>query len=592
ANPLTQIVFAKTKGNPFFTHQFIKSLHSDGLIAFNFELGYWQCDIPKVKALALTDDVVEFMALQLMKLPSHTQKLLKLAACIGNEFDLKTLTIIHEESAVDTASDLWQALVEGLVFTQAEFYKLSDKDSNTHKAINNDKESSQLPKYKFVHDRVQQAAYSLIPEENKQSIHLKIGKLLLRSIPVAKQEEKIFDLVNQFNMALPLITLQTERDELARMNLVAGRKALASTAYPAAVKYLSTGIELLTDDSWERKYELALGLYETAAEAAYLAGDFEQTEQFAEVVLTRAKTLLEKVKVYEVKIQADGAQNQALKAVNTALTVLKQLGLEFPENPSQSDVQLAMAEIASLLSGRSIEGLINLSEMRESQPLAAMRILSSTISPAYQSVPQLFPLIIFKQINLSLKHGNVPLSAFAYVNYGVILCSIVGNIELGYQFGKLALNLLDKFNATEVKAKIMNAFYVVIWHWKEPAREILKPLLKVYAAGMETGDLEFAAFALYNYSYSSYFIGRELTGLKEDMATYSHAIGQIKQETVLNWIAIYQQSVLNLLGTVENPCRLISESYDEDKMLPIHLEAKDKFGLLYLFFSKLHLCYL
>jgi predicted ATPase/signal transduction histidine kinase/tRNA A-37 threonylcarbamoyl transferase component Bud32 len=590
AIPLTQMVFAKTKGNPFFIHQFLKCLHSDGLIEFNFELGYWQCDISQVKALVLTDDVVEFMALQLMKLPSHTQKVLKLAACIGNEFDLKTLTIIHEESAVDTASDLWQALLEGLVFPQAEFYK-SDKNANTHKVINHHK-SSQLPKYKFVHDRVQQAAYSLIPEDKKQSIHLEIGELLLRNIPVAEQEEKIFDLVNQFNMALPLITLQTERDGLARMNLIAGRKALASTAYPAAVKYLTTGIELLTDDSWERKYELALGLYETAAEAAYLGGDFEQTEQLAEVVLRRAKTLLEKVKVYEVKIQAYGAQNQALKAVNTALIVLKQLGVELTENPSQSDVQLAMAEIASLLTQRSIEDLVNLPEMTEARLLAAMRILSSTISPAYQSVPQLFPLIIFKQINLSLKYGNAPLSAFAYVNYGVILCCMVGDIDSGYQFGNLALSLLDKFNVKEIKPKIVTSFYAGIWHCKEPAREMLKPLLEIYSAGLETGDLEFAAFALYNYSYSSYFIGRELAGLEQDMATYSNAISQIKQERTFIWNEIYRQSVLNLLGTVENPCCFIYEAYDEEKTLPIQLQANDVIGILLLYFNKLYLCYL
>ena len=587
---LTQMVFAKTKGNPFFTNQFLKSMHSDGLIEFNFELGYWQCDISQVKALALTDDVVEFIALQLMKLPSHTQKVLKLAACIGNEFDLKTLTIIHEESAVDTASDLWQALIEGLVFPQAEFYKFFDKDANTYKAINHDKELS-LPKYKFVHDRVQQAAYSLIPEDRKQSIHLKIGELLLRNIPVAEQEEKIFNLVNQFNMALPLIILQTERDKLATMNLIAGRKALASTAYPSAVKYLTTGIQLLTDDSWERKYELTLGLYETAAEAAYLGGDFEQTEQLAEVVLTRAKTLLEKIKVYEVKIQAYGAQNQALKAVNTALKVLKQLGVEFPENPSESDVQLAMAEIAFLLTQRSIEDLVNLPEMTENKILAVMSILSSSITLAYQATPNLFPLITLKQINLSCKHGNTSLSAYAYVVYGVMLCAVLRDIESGYEFGKLALNLVAKFNAKEVKAKVALVFNTAIWHWKKHLKDILKPLSDSYSVGLETGDLEFAAHSLNAYSYCSYFIGRELTGLESEMVNYGNTIAKIKQETILNWNKIFRQSILNLIGFVANPCNLISESYDENKMLPIHLEANDAVGLLFLYLCKLQLCY-
>lgn len=289
---LSQMVFAKTKGNPLFTQQFIKSLHSDKIIEFNLELGQWQWDISQVQELVLTDDVVECMTRQLVKLPSHTQKVLQLAACIGNEFDLKTLTIIYEESAVDTASDLWQALIEGLVFPQANFCQIFENDKNSKETNKLPITNSESPKYKFVHDRVQQAAYSLIPEDKKQLIHLEIAELLLRNIPVEQQEENIFVIVNQLNMALPLITLEAERDGLARMNLIAGRKALSSTAYSAAVKYLATGIQLLTDDCWERKYQIALGLYETAVEATYLSGDFEQMEQLKEVVLKQAKTFV------------------------------------------------------------------------------------------------------------------------------------------------------------------------------------------------------------------------------------------------------------------------------------------------------------
>ncbi|MHC5728168.1 MAG: ATP-binding protein, partial [Nostoc sp.] len=309
AVPLTQMVFAKTKGNPFFSVQFLKSLHDDGLIVLNFDVGHWQYDISKIKELALTSDVVEFIGLQIEKLSISTQKVLKLAACIGNQFDLKTLAIVNEKSVVDTASDLWQALLDGLVLRQTENYNIFSKDNTNQELIVQGIESTQFPisnfqqpKYKFVHDRVQQAAYSLIPEEQKKPIHLKIGLLLLNNIPVAEQEEKIFELVNQFNVAVEFISHQAKRDELAQMNLIAGRKALASTAYSSAVKYLTTGIQLLADDSWETKHHLTLALYETATEAAYLAGNFEQMEQFAEVVLA-GEILLEKVKVYEVKIQ-------------------------------------------------------------------------------------------------------------------------------------------------------------------------------------------------------------------------------------------------------------------------------------------------
>jgi predicted ATPase/signal transduction histidine kinase len=598
AVPLTQMVFAKTKGNPFFSVQLLKSLYDDGLIVLNVDVGYWQYDFSKVKELDLTDDVVEFIALQIEKLPISTQKVLKLAACIGNQFDLKTLAIVNEKSGVDTASDLWQALLDGLVLPQNENYNIFSKDHTNQEFIVHGIESIefsssnlQLPKYKFVHDRVQQAAYSLIPEEQKKPIHLKIGLLLLNNIPVAQQEEKIFELVNQFNIAVEFISPEAKRDELAQMNLIAGRKALASTAYPAAVKYLTTGIQLLANDSWETKHHLTLALYETATEAAYLAGNFEQMEKLAEVVLLR-KPLLEKVKVYEVKIQAYGAQNQALEAVNTALTFLKLLGVEFPEHPDQSDIQLAMAELTSNINGRHIENLINLPEMIEAQQIAAMRILSTVAAITYLVTPELFPLIVLKQINVSLKYGNTPLSAFAYVNYGLILTGLVGDIESAYKFGKLATNLVDKLNAKEVKAKIILGFSTGIQHWKEHTREVLKPLLEGYYTGIETGDLEFSAYCLNAYCYSSYFIGRELTGLEREMATYSNAIAQIKQKIVFNWIIIHRQSVLNLLGNVATPYHLIGEVYEEEKILPLYLEANDVMGIFCFYVSKVHLCYL
>lgn len=598
AVPLSQMVFAKTKGNPFFATQFLTFLHQENIITFNFNLGYWQYDLDKIKELALTNDVVELMALQIEKLPKMTQNVLKLAACIGNEFDLKTLAIVHEKSVVDTASDIWKALHEGIILPQTELYKLF-QNGNDISDISVGKSPVKVPgrnlkppKYRFIHDRVQQAAYSLIPEAKRKEIHLKIGRLLLNNITVDQQEEKIFQLVNQLNMAVELITDIIQRDELAKMNLIAGRKALASTAYAAALKYLNTGIGILSDTSWERKYELALALHETAAEAAYLAGDFEQMEQLFEVVLLQAKTLLEKVKVYEIKIKAYGAQNQALEAVNTALGFLQLLGIEFPENPSQSDIQLAIAETTANMNGREIQDLINLPEMTEAQPLAIMRILSSAIALAYQAVPQLFPLIVLKQVNLSLKHGNAPLSAFTYTVYGVFLCGVLGDIESGYQFGKLAESLLSKFTAKEVNVKVLETFNHLIRPGREHIRETLKPLLEVYSNALEIGDLEFAAYSLYACSCHAYFIGEELTEIACKMDVYTNCIKQIKQERILYWHKIYQQTVLNLKETVKDSCKLIGNAYDEGEMLPIHIEANDGIALLYFYFCKIQICYL
>ncbi|MEG4407608.1 AAA family ATPase [Microcoleus sp. MON2_D5] len=585
---LTELVLVKTKGNPFFTNQFLKSLYEDGLISFDFSCNYWQCDIAQVKTISVSDDIVEFMATQLQKLPENTQTVLKLAACIGNTFDLATLAIVREKSQAETAADLWKALQEGLVIPISEVYKFFQDDSS----ITSQENVELTVPYKFLHDRVQQAAYFLIPEDQKQSTHLKIGRLLLANTPETEREEKIFDLVNQLNIAVDLIDSQTEQEELVQLNLVAARKAKASTAYAAALGYLSVGMKLLTADSWQTNYDRTLALYELATESAYLGGNFEQMEAWSALVLNEAKTLLDKVKVYEVKIQAYMAQTRGLDAVRTGLQVLKLLGIDFPENTQPSDIQQAMVETRENLGSRPIEDLINLPAMTDPEKLAAMQILSSLSSATYISAPQMYPLTVCHRVNLSLQYGNAAWSAFAYATYGLIMCGVVGDIELGYQFGLLALTVASEFNVKEIKPKTFFIFGGMVAHWKEPVRKTLKPLLESYQIGLETGDLEFAAYSACYACNHLYFAGAELTELEREMASYSHALKQLKQIASFNYNEIFRQAVLNLLGESENPCLLVGEAYDEVELLSQHLEGNDRNGLHYLYLNKLILCYL
>ncbi|OKH30709.1 serine/threonine protein kinase [[Phormidium ambiguum] IAM M-71] len=607
AAPLTELVYQKTKGNPFFVTQFLKSLHEDGLIVFNppqsplskeGSQGGWQCDIARVRALAIADDVVEFVGLGLQKLPTRTQEVLKLAACIGNQFDLATLAIVDEKTQVETASALWKALQEGLILPISDVYKFYQAEGHGESVISNGKSEQlpithdQLPKYKFLHDRVQQAAYSLIPEEQKRSTHLKIGQLLLKNTPEVDREERIFDIVNHLNVGVELITQEAERKKLARLNLVAGKKAKAATAYFAAVEYLNIGKELLIANTWLDEYELTLSLYTEAAELAFLNGDFEQMEQLVEIVIQQAKILLDKVKVYEVQIQAYIAQNKLLEALNRTLQVLKLLGIEFPPKPNQSDIERGLAETAAILNGKPIEELIDLPQMTNPNKLAAIKLLSSLFAAAYIAAPELLPLTLSKQVDLSVQNGNASVSPFAYANYGLLLCGIVGDIDSAYRFGQLALSLLAKLNAKEIKAKTVITVNIFTRHWKEHLRKTLEPLVSAYSIGMETGDLEWAAFSLMLYSYFAYFSGKELTVLEREIATYRDAAIKINQKTALHYIEIYWQAVLNLLGKSENPCRLKGEAYDENVKFPRLQQANDKTGIYYIYSNKFLLFYL
>ncbi len=604
---LAELVERKTGGNPFFVNEFLKTLYTENLLTFtppgeigrwgDEEMGrwreqeiitpspnrsLWQWDIAQIEAQDITDNVVELMIGKLKKLPTSTQHVLRLAACVGADFGLNTLSIICEKSSAEIFSGLMLAVQLELILPTSEL--------DTQLLIQD---------YKFGHDRIQQAAYALIDEAQKKAVHLQIGRLLLQNTVPEALSEKLFEIVDHLNVgvgagtgALPLLTHQAERDEIAKLNLMAGQKALTATAYEAAVKYFNAGRELVSVDSWQNSYDLTLALYEAAAEAAYLIGDFEQMEQLVEAVLNHAKTVLDQVKVYEVKIQAAWAQGNLKEAIKIGLQVLKLLGVILPEEPSQLDIQRGLEETASLLARQEIEDLINLPEMTSPEKLAVLFILSGIIACAYTAAPALVPLLVCEQVNLSIKHGNTTWSTFAYVFYGVVLCGVVQDIESGYQFGKLALNLMERLNAKKLKAKLFEIIGGAIIPWKVHLRETIPILIEGYQSGVETGDFAYAGYSALYACEHSYFSGHELTGLEQEIATFNKSIGQLKQETPLNWAAILWQVVINLLGRAKNPIRLIGDAYNEERSLPRAIAANDRTGLHRFYLNKLILCYL
>ncbi|MBW4540621.1 MAG: AAA family ATPase [Myxacorys chilensis ATA2-1-KO14] len=589
AQPLANLVFNKTQGNPFFLTQLLNSLHQDQLLSFNFSHRRWQWDMADLQNIDITENVVELMVGQVQKRSRTTQNILKLAACIGDHFTLDVLAIVHEKSQSETAKDLWEALQAGLILPLSEAYKipLMLEASDTLQA--------DLPKevgYKFLHDRVQQAAYSLIPESQKQETHLKIGRLLLRNTPPEDRKENIFALVNHLNYGADSLTLESERDELAELNLMAGQKAKAATAYESAIRYLKAGLSLLSANSWQQQYPLTLALYEAAIETAYLNGNFEQMEQWATRVLQQANSAIDKMKVYEIKIQACMAQLKPLEAVEIGLQALDLLGMKLPASPSPLEIQQTIAQTAANLAGKNISGLIDLPTMTEPDKLAAVQMLTSLGSPTYQSAPTLFPLVICEQVNLSIRYGNAPFSAYGYVCYGVILNGIMHDPESAYQFGQLAFNLVERFNILALKTSTLFVGGSCTVHGRVHARETLPLLLNGYQSGLENGHFEYGGYAAMQRCQYSYFIGQELTKLEPEMAMISDALAQLNQENALSWNQIFQQSVLNLLHPSEHPFCLVGNAYNEEKALPILQAANDRTGLHYLYLNKLILCYL
>ncbi|MBD2138272.1 AAA family ATPase [Anabaena sp. FACHB-1237] len=571
--PLSELIVNTTKGNPFFINQLLKSLHEDGLITFDLKLGYWRCDINAAKILYHHDDIIKFITSQLTKLPHSTQEILKIAACIGNRFDLTTLSIVCQKSPSEISEELWTALQEQFILPENETYKFF-----TDNRDNIDQYSQQiqtiLVEYKFLHDRVQQTAYSLIPENEKLATHLKIGQLLLKNSQYQAQQENILAIVNQLNIGRNLINSQAEKYELAKLNLIAGSKAKSSTAYDAAIKYLQVGLELLPPDSWNNEYELTLNLYIQATETEYLNINFTQAENYIKIVKENTKQLIDTIEVEEIKIAIYIAQMQIKLGIDTGLNLIRLLGFNLEKAPPPH---------------LNVDELINLPDMNGADKIATMRILTNLTAASYFVDASLFPQIIFTMIHLSNQYGNCSFSAHGYINYGVILCGFLSDIDTGYRLGEIALSLLEKFDAKTIKCRVLLMWNANIAFWKKPLRENIPSLRAGLQSGIETGDLEYFSYSSAIYIISLILSGENLEYVSSQADIYVKTVDKFQQGGTIILLNIWQQLVWNFSQIDEdnlNKHEFSGKFFQEAQTLPILLTSKSSTVLFSLFLAK------
>ncbi|MEE3717688.1 PAS domain S-box protein [Tumidithrix elongata RA019] len=591
--PLTELIYQKTQGNPFFTTQFLKALHQEGLIQFNAidkdSQGEWQCDLSQIKLQSLTDDVVAFMAQQLQKLPQPTQAILKLAACIGAQFDLQTLAIVSERSEIETAKALWAALAEGSIVPLNQIYKFFQMESEVLRENPSGlrMEDSGSCTYRFLHDRVQQAAYSLIPSSQTEAVHLNIGRLLLARTSLSDRELHLFHIVNQLNRGVSLIREPREREELAHLNWRAGEKAKSATAYDAAMNYLDTGLQLLSSKSWQNQYALSLGLHQLTVEVAYLANAYDRMAALMAIGLQNARNHLDRAKFYEIQILAFVAQKQAKAAVDYARKILPVFGVRFPKNLSKRRIILEFLATLYRMAGKTPKDLLKLPTMSDPYKLAACNLFNVLGAATASAMPEILPFMTFIGISLYLRYGNIPKSSMAYTIYAFLLCEKLGRIDRGYAIGKAAIALCHQTDSKEALAPTLFLWQRFIAYRKESLRELLPLLLEAYQVSLEVGDIEYAAYSLCVYFTQAFWTGQNLMDLQQEAIASRSSLHKLQQRSMIDMHALNCQGLENLTTETEDACQLVGQFFDETA-----LASEDRQMQVYTSFRKLHLAFL
>jgi PAS domain S-box-containing protein len=473
AAPLAQLIHEKTAGNPFFTIQFISALAEEELLKFDHGEARWSWDLNRIYAKGYTDNVVDLMVGKLNRLPVEAQNALQQLACLGNSAEFATIQMVYQESHEVMHRQLWEAVKAGLI--------IRSRDS-----------------YRFLHDRVQEAAYSLIPHELRAEAHLRIGRMLAAHTPPEKREEAIFGIVNQLNRGAALITSQQEREQLAELNLIAGKRAKASTAYTSALTYLNVAATLLTDDSWERQHELTFALELQRSECEFLTGQSTAAEERLTKLSSRATNTVDLAAVACLLMDLYTTLAHSDRAVDVGLEYLRHLGVEWSAHPTEEEARREYERIWSHLGSRAIEELIELPLMSDSACLATLDVLTKVVPPGMFRDANFGALAICRAVNLSLEHGNSDGSCFAYVYLGMLAGPQFGNYGAGFRFGQLGYELVERGRLRRFQARTYMLFGSHVMPWTKHVRACRDLVHRTIETANKIGDLTFAAYSRNN----------------------------------------------------------------------------------------------
>jgi predicted ATPase/class 3 adenylate cyclase len=546
AAQLADVLLEKTAGNPFFVGEFLRALHRTNLLVRDHEREEWVWDVARIREEGPTENVSQLMSSRLGRLPHAAQEALAVAACLGNQCEEATLASLVGTDARDVQNRLALAIEEGVV----------QRSSGT---------AGRVARYRFAHDRVQQAAYSLTPERDRPKLHLKIARLFLDQLKGEARDVRLFDIVDHMNAGRAELETQGERTQLAELNLEGGRRAKASAAFEPALRYFSIGMEALGDDRWDHEPDLVRALWLERGESEFLNGNHEASRGYLSEYIAKARTPLEAMAAYAIRIASLNARGQFVDSIGIGVEALGLLGIELPKDADEiarvTDDELRL--LRERLAHQSIESLIDLPRMKDPQLIEALRILVYLTSTAYIGYPQIYPLIVAKQINLSIEFGNAPQSAVSYSSYAVLNSpGGLGDLDTSYRFGELALAMLDRERSSENATNINFVFGTFVNHWRNHISSSIAYLNTACVTSLELGNLEYVQYSATFEAFYSVLMWRDLTAVREHCDRRRLMLQKLRLEEASGAFMLARQLVLTLLGQTD-PERLTGPDFDE-----------------------------
>lgn len=588
--PLAELLHERAQGNPFFLTEMLKTLEQARAIAFAPEAGRWHWDMDAVRHSGLGSDVVDFVLANLRKLPAATQRALQLAACIGNAFDLRTLSIIHERSMDEAGEDLLPALQRHLVIPLNEDYKLVGKAGAGNAAARGDDAAELNPGYRFQHDRVQQAAYALIDPDHKEAVHLSIGRLIQRHAGEEERDRRLIEIVGHLNECRRLIVDPAERKALARMNLAAGIRAQRSSAYESALVYLRAGHEMLPPDAWESDIDLAMRLATEYQQCAYLTARYDEAEAWIERMIAHARSELEKAEILAMRTRQYATTGKMEASIQAATTGLALLGMRLAADPDGGAIAREISAVRRNLGGRRIAELISAPPMTDRAQQVALRLLMEIFPAAFLSGSgNLFPFLVLRAVNISLRHGNGPESAFAYAAYGMLLCGALDNPALGYEYGKLAVAMNDRLDDIALKSRVIYVYTMFVHHWNRHWSSMTPWFRRGIEAGYQSGDLLYLAYSAQDCIIWDPKL--DLETAEQEHAEFLTIVRDCEYQDSLDSGTLFLQMQRNFLGRTDGLCSMNDASFDEQRCLAGMRERKFMTGVANYHIYKAEICW-